>query len=715
LIGDAGVGKTCVLLRYTNDSFNSIVNTTIGIDFIIKKLSFNKKRLRVQIWDTAGHESFRHITRSYYRGVDAVMLLYDVTNRSTLDGIRRWINDLMSPPPSCKNNNVICGDDNKVYKILIGCKCDLNSYRKITWEEGNAMAKEFKMDFFEVSAKTNYNIIEAFSKLYDDVMQSKYDDVMRGSSIASSLPLISSDYSHHHHHPRQPSSKNNNNNRSLRDEMMSSMFQDHAVPIMLYGSSSWWNKVKINGIYVPDCLHNYALREHRALHQSFGLFWYRNISTATTTVLVYEDNDNDGGGGGGGGGTWYVKDGTSILASISSNIRSTTQFELPHKILSTVWKERVRILFFYWTTDSPNLKCIPYDDDDAKDTKPAADMFFFKAKKKKDDDDDDNDKDDDDQEGYVNMDLFVEYSKHPESLGLTVPLFVRFCQIKIAVLELNYDEIIVRRRRRRAGSSSSSSSSSSSETVVACMDPVSELEHIYQQREEVEDRCSALLSSLAQQETIKLLEIDRDTIMQAIDLLIIDLNLLFDTLVNIKNGNFTMAKNCQTTITELINTKTALELSCSLTSSLTDLIDRKDKNNDDKNDDNNSSCGNDNNNNINIHTDLDESRIRQIIIDDNPNLLSPIDSRTKSQSKAYEFIRNVVTVADSNNNNNNNNYQGNNNKAKKYSWYIKHCEIKWVTIHEIKNSTDNDLEEKVHVTTGNEMALFTHKRSEICD
>lgn len=199
-----------------------IPSSTLLLELILQLrnfLSFNKKRLKVQIWDTAGHESFRHITRSYYRGADAVMLLYDVTNRVTLDGIRRWIDDIMSPPHPYKKDNVICGDDNKVYKILIGCKCDLNSHRKITWDEGNAMAKEFKMDFFEVSAKTNYNIIEAFSKLYDDVMQSKYDAV-RGSSIASSLSLISSDNSHHN--SRQSSSKNNN--RSLREELMSSIY-----------------------------------------------------------------------------------------------------------------------------------------------------------------------------------------------------------------------------------------------------------------------------------------------------------------------------------------------------------------------------------------------------------------------------------------------------------------------------------------------------------
>lgn len=684
LIGDAGVGKTCVLLRYTNDSFNPIVNATIGIDFTIKKLSFNKKRLKVQIWDTAGHESFRHITRSYYRGVDAVMFIYDVTNRSTLDGIRRWINDIMLSPsssPLYKEDNVTCGDDNKVYKILIGSKCDLNSHRKISWDEGNALAKEFNMEFFEVSAKTNYNIIEAFSKLYDDVMQSKYEPVS-GSIIASHHSLISS--SDNTHHPRQlSSSSKKTNTTSLQQEekmmMMSRMFQDHAVPVIIHGASSWWNKVKINGIYVPDCLHNYALRDHRALLLSLGLFWYRNISTAITTVLVYDCDD----------GTWYVKDGTTILASIkdvsstefSINNVSSTEFSLPHKILSSVWKERVRMLFFYWTTNSPNLKCIPYhDDDNNKQIRPDI-IFKFKAKEEEDRDDD-----------YVNMDMFVECCKHPESLGLTVPLFVRYCQVRIAVLELSYDEIIRRRSQQQTTTAGAG---------VGSID-IDGLEHIYQQREDVEDKCSSLLNSLAQQEAIKLLEIDRGTIIQAIELLIIDLNLLFDTLVNIKSGNFTMAKNCQATITELINTKETLELST--LPSITELIDRDDKNNDrnnDKNDDNNNSCCENNNNDNNYNKDLDENNIGQIIIDDNP-LLSSGD-RTKSQSKTYDFIRRVVTVTDNNTNNNSNNH----NINKKYSWYIKHCEIKWVTIHEIKNSTDNDLEEKCLVTTGFTTSLQT--------
>lgn len=153
--------------------------------------------------------------------------------------------------------------------------------------------------------------------------------------------------------------------------------------------------------------------------------------------------------------------------------------------------------------------------------------------------------------------------------------------------------------------------------------------------------------------------------------------------MDIKNGNFTMAKNCQATITELINTKAAVELSSTLSSSLAnqdpDLIDHDIIDHNDKND----------NNSISDNNNLEEN-IGQIISNDNP-LLSPVD-RTKSQSKAYNFIRGVVTSSDHN---------------KKYSWYIKHCEIKWITIHEIKNNTDNEIEEKYHITTGLSTSIQT--------
>ena len=99
------------------------------------------------------------------------------------------------------------------------------------------------MDFFEVSGKTNYNITEAFSKIYDNLMQSRYSVKEKYNAIMQSRYSVKEKY----------------NNK------MSRMFQDHAVPIIIFGASSWWNKVKINGIYVPDCLNNYALRKHSDL------------------------------------------------------------------------------------------------------------------------------------------------------------------------------------------------------------------------------------------------------------------------------------------------------------------------------------------------------------------------------------------------------------------------------------------------------------------
>jgi small GTP-binding protein len=116
----------------------------------------------VQIWDTPGQERYRTQTTSYFRGCDVIILLYDVTDRNSFIRIRNWIAQIQ-----------IHGDVN-VFKILLGNKCDLDYQREVSWEKGNDLAKEYKMDFFEVSGKTNYNITEAFSKIYDNVMQSKH-------------------------------------------------------------------------------------------------------------------------------------------------------------------------------------------------------------------------------------------------------------------------------------------------------------------------------------------------------------------------------------------------------------------------------------------------------------------------------------------------------------------------------------------------------------
>ena len=98
MIGDSGVGKTCLLLRYANDSFSPTFITTIGIDFKIKQIHLDGKDIKLQIWDTAGQERFRTITTSYFRGAQGILLVYDVTDRGSFENIRNWVSQIQHTP-----------------------------------------------------------------------------------------------------------------------------------------------------------------------------------------------------------------------------------------------------------------------------------------------------------------------------------------------------------------------------------------------------------------------------------------------------------------------------------------------------------------------------------------------------------------------------------------------------------------------------------------
>ena len=157
MIGDSGVGKTCLLLRYANDSFSPTFITTIGIDFKIKNIQLDGKRVKLQIWDTAGQERFRTITTSYFRGAQGILLVYDVTDRQTFVSIRNWVAQIQMHA------------DVNVNKILIGNKCDMSDQRAVTFEEGEALAKEYNIHFFETSAKQNINVDTSFLTVATDV------------------------------------------------------------------------------------------------------------------------------------------------------------------------------------------------------------------------------------------------------------------------------------------------------------------------------------------------------------------------------------------------------------------------------------------------------------------------------------------------------------------------------------------------------------------
>jgi len=164
MIGDSGVGKTCLLLRYANDSFSPTFITTIGIDFKIKNIGVDGKRIKLQIWDTAGQERFRTITTSYFRGAQGILLVYDVTDRRSFESIRNWISQIQQHA------------DVHVNKVLVGNKCDMLDEKVVSTEEAQKLASEFGVDFFECSAKNDINVEPCFTSIARAVKERTMQD-----------------------------------------------------------------------------------------------------------------------------------------------------------------------------------------------------------------------------------------------------------------------------------------------------------------------------------------------------------------------------------------------------------------------------------------------------------------------------------------------------------------------------------------------------------
>ncbi|KAK2724914.1 ras-related protein Rab-10-like [Artemia franciscana] len=161
LIGDSGVGKTCILFRFSDDAFNTTFISTIGIDFKIKTIELRGFKIKLQIWDTAGQERFHTITTSYYRGAMGIMLVYDITNNKTFDNIGKWIRQI----------RMYASED--IQLMIIGNKCDMEDYRLVSKDTGERIAKEYNTLFVETSAKANINIEKAFTDLADAILLSK--------------------------------------------------------------------------------------------------------------------------------------------------------------------------------------------------------------------------------------------------------------------------------------------------------------------------------------------------------------------------------------------------------------------------------------------------------------------------------------------------------------------------------------------------------------
>jgi len=150
LIGNSGVGKSCLLLRYAEDSFTENFFNTIGVDFKIKTINLDEQTVKLQIWDTAGQERFRTLTSSYYRGAHGIVIVYDVTDRESFENVRQWMHEIERFATEGVN------------KLIVGNKADMDHQRKITYDEGAELAKAFNVPFVETSAKNSQNVGETF-------------------------------------------------------------------------------------------------------------------------------------------------------------------------------------------------------------------------------------------------------------------------------------------------------------------------------------------------------------------------------------------------------------------------------------------------------------------------------------------------------------------------------------------------------------------------
>ena len=163
IIGDSGVGKSCILLRFADDTFTDNYYSTIGVDFRFKCVDIGERKCKLQIWDTAGQERFKNIISSYYRGANGILLIYDITDKESFKSLSNWLIEIE------KNGN------KNVLKVLIGNKSDLEDKRVISFNQGKEFADMYGLKFIETSAKKNLNVNEAFESLGREIMESNVD------------------------------------------------------------------------------------------------------------------------------------------------------------------------------------------------------------------------------------------------------------------------------------------------------------------------------------------------------------------------------------------------------------------------------------------------------------------------------------------------------------------------------------------------------------
>uniref|UniRef100_A0A8C3R2H7 small monomeric GTPase n=1 Tax=Cyanoderma ruficeps TaxID=181631 RepID=A0A8C3R2H7_9PASS len=162
LVGDSGVGKSSLLRRFTDGTFEPRLKPTVGIDIKVKKMVLEGRAVQLAIWDTAGQERFRALTPSYYRGAQGVVLVYDVTRKDTFTGLGEWLNELEMHTTT-----------SSTVKMLLGNKTDQPG-REVERKEGLQLARKHSLLFIETSAKTEDGVQQAFEELVLKILQTPY-------------------------------------------------------------------------------------------------------------------------------------------------------------------------------------------------------------------------------------------------------------------------------------------------------------------------------------------------------------------------------------------------------------------------------------------------------------------------------------------------------------------------------------------------------------
>lgn len=171
IVGDSGVGKSNILSRFVQDEFSSDCRATVGVELSTKSYKIGGKVIKLHLWDTAGQERFKSITSAYYKGSKGAIVVYDITNKESFEHLNKWLSEIREL--GGKNINV----------IVCGNKCDLESERKVSKEEGIDKCKSNSIGFFETSALSSINIDTAFKKLLEEIYTTSIKAAIEQSEV----------------------------------------------------------------------------------------------------------------------------------------------------------------------------------------------------------------------------------------------------------------------------------------------------------------------------------------------------------------------------------------------------------------------------------------------------------------------------------------------------------------------------------------------------